>query len=335
MKTFSKAITGSLLAIAMAGCTVGGTSATATSQATTAASMDTSKMMIGVVQLVQHPALDSATQGFVDELKAELNLTDANFDIQNASGDSATCSTICNSFVSENASLILANATPALQAAKNATTTIPVLGTSVTEYGTALGIENFSGTPGGNVSGTADLAPLDQQADMFTELLPDAKTIGILYCSGEPNSVYQVKEVTKYLENKGLTVTPYPFTDTNDVAQVTQSAASNCDALYIPTDNTAASATETIYNVTSKTKTPIIAGEEGICSGCGIATLSIDYYELGKTTGAMAAKILKGEADVSTMAIEYYKNPKKEYNEKICKELGITVPSDYTAIAAN
>ena len=211
------------------------------------------------------------------------------------------CSTIANSFVAENANLILANATPALQAAKNATTTIPVLGTSVTEYGTALGIKDFSGTPGGNISGTSDLAPLDQQADMFTELLPNAKNIGILYCSGEPNSVYQVQKVTEYLKAKGLNVTPYPFTDTNDVAQVTQSAASSSDALYIPTDNTAASATETIYNVVSKTKTPIIAGEEGICSGCGIATLSIDYYELGKTTGQMAAKILKGEADVSTM----------------------------------
>lgn len=334
MTKFSKLITGSLLAAALAGCTVGGTSSASTSTASSTAA-DTSKVMIGVVQLVQHPALDSATQGFVDELKSELNLTDANFDIQNASGDSATCSTIANSFVAENANLILANATPALQAAKNATTTIPVLGTSVTEYGTALGIKDFSGTPGGNISGTSDLAPLDQQADMFTELLPNAKNIGILYCSGEPNSVYQVQKVTEYLKAKGLNVTPYPFTDTNDVAQVTQSAASSSDALYIPTDNTAASATETIYNVVSKTKTPIIAGEEGICSGCGIATLSIDYYELGKTTGQMAAKILKGEADVSTMAIEYYKNPKKEYNEKICKELGITVPSDYTAIASN
>jgi putative ABC transport system substrate-binding protein len=334
MKTFSKVITGSLLALAMAGCTVGGSSASAASSAS-AVSTDTSKIMIGIVQLVQHPALDSATKGFVDELKSEMNLTDANFDIQNASGDSATCSTIANAFVSEKADLILANATAALQAAKNATTSIPVLGTSVTEYGTALGISDFNGTPGGNVSGTSDLAPLDQQADMFTELLPNAKNIGILYCSGEPNSVYQVQKVTEYLKAKGLNVTSYPFTDTNDVAQVTQSAAASSDALYIPTDNTAASATETIYNVTSKTKTPIIAGEEGICSGCGIATLSIDYYELGKTTGKMAAKILKGEEDISKMEIEYYKNPKKEYNAKICQELGIEVPSDYTAIASN
>lgn len=343
MTKFSKMIAGSLLAVALAGCTVGGSSSASTGTASAASgtstgsastAVDPSKMMIGVVQLVQHPALDSATQGFVDELKAELNLTDANFDIQNASGDSATCTTIANAFVSEKADLILANATPALQAAKNATTTIPVLGTSVTEYGTALGIKDFSGTPGGNISGTSDLAPLDQQADMFTELLPNAKNIGILYCSGEPNSVYQVTKVTEYLKAKGLNVTAYPFTDTNDVAQVTQSAASGSDALYIPTDNTAASATETIYNVTSKTKTPIIAGEEGICSGCGIATLSIDYYELGKTTGAMAAKILKGESKVSEMPVEYYKNPKKEYNEKICQELGITVPSGYIAIAA-
>lgn len=329
MKKITRKLLSGAIALTLTGCAVGGTPNSTTASSASASSDD--NYLIGVVQLVQHPALDAATQGFVDELKAELNLTDENFDIQNASNDSPTCTTIANAFINEKVDLILANATPALQAAKSATSTTPILGTSVTEYGTALGIDNFDGVVGGNVSGTSDLAPLDQQAAMFKELLPDAKNIGILYCSGEPNSVYQVKVVTAELENLGYTVTAYPFTDTNDVAQVTQSAATGSDALYIPTDNSAASATETIYNVVSQTKTPIIAGEEGICSGCGIATLSIDYYELGKTTGAMAARILQGE-DISKMEVEYYQNPVKKYNAKICSELGIEIPSDYTAI---
>lgn len=288
---------------------------------------------VGICQLVQHDALDAATKGFKDALTEEFG-DNVKFDEQNASNDIPTCATICNGFVSDGVDLILANATPALQAAVAATTEIPILGTSVTEYGTALDISDFNGTVGGNVSGTSDLAPLDQQADMFTELLPDAKTIGILYCSGEANSVYQANVVQKALEDKGLTVNVYTFADSNDVATVTGTACSECDALYIPTDNTAASCAEAINNVAQPAGIPIICGEEGICKGCGIATLSIDYYQLGVTTGKMAIKILKGEADISTMPIEYYTNPVKEYNADICKALNITVPSDYTAIGA-
>ena len=203
--------------------------------------------------------------------------------------------------VSSGVDLILANATPALQAAAAATSDIPILGTSVTEYGVALSIDGFNGTVGGNISGTSDLAPLDQQAAMFAELLPDAKTVGILYCSGEANSVYQADKVKTALEAAGVTVKVYTFADSNDVAAVTTTACGECDALYIPTDNTAASCTEAINNVAQPAGIPIICGEEGICKGCGIATLSIDYYELGRTTGEMAAKILTGEADISTM----------------------------------
>ena len=228
--------------------------------------------------------------------------------------------------------LILANATPALQAASTATQTIPILGTAVTEYGVALDIKDFSGTVGGNISGTSDLAPLDQQADMLLELLPDAKNVGILYCSAEANSVYQADVVKAALEAKGVNVTVYTFADSNDVATVTQTACSENDALYIPTDNTAASCTEAINNVAEPAGVPIVAGEEGICKGCGIATLSIDYYELGRTTGAMAAKILTGESNVSEMPIEYYQNPVKKYDAARCEALGITVPSDYAAI---
>lgn len=286
---------------------------------------------VGICQLVQHPALDAATQGFKDVLTEEFG--DAvTFDEQNASNDSATCSTICTGFVSSQVDLILANATPALQAAVSATNEIPILGTSVTEYGVALKIDNFSGTVGGNISGTSDLAPLDQQAAMVSEIFPEAKTVGILYCSGEPNSVYQAQVVKESLEAKGLTVTVYTFADSNDVSTVTASACSENDVLYIPTDNTAANCAQAISAVALPAGVPIICGEEGICSGCGVATLSIDYYELGRTTGQMAVKILKGEADVSDMAIEYYPNPVKKYNEDIASQLNVTIPEGYTAI---
>ena len=256
------------------------------------------------------------------------------FDLKNASNDIPTCGTICHRLRrAANVDLILANATPALQAASTATQTIPILGTAVTEYGVALDIKDFSGTVGGNISGTSDLAPLDQQADMLLELLPDAKNVGILYCSAEANSVYQADVVKAALEAKGVNVTVYTFADSNDVATVTATTAcAENDALYIPTDNTAASCTEAINNVAEPAGVPIVAGEEGICKGCGIATLSIDYYELGRTTGAMAAKILTGEANVSEMPIEYYQNPVKKYDAARCEALGITVPSDYVAI---
>lgn len=332
MKKITASVLASMMFLSMAGCgSSGSASAASTAEASGSASAsETATHLVGIIQLVQHPALDQATQGFEDELKAELG-DNVEFDYQNASGDSPTCTTIANQFVSEGVDLIMANATAALQAAASATDTIPVLGTSITEYGVALGIDNFNGTVGGNVSGTSDLAPLDQQADMFDELLPDANTIGILYCSAEANSVYQANVVKAALKAKGKTVTVYTFADSNDVASVTQQACSECDALYIPTDNTAASCTEAINNVASQAGTPIITGEKGIMEGCGIATLSIDYYELGKTTGAMAAKILKGESDISTMPIEYYSNPEKLYNPERCTALGITVPDDYTA----
>ena len=287
---------------------------------------------VGICQLVQHTALDAATQGFKDVLTETFG-DNVTFEEGNASNDIPSCSTICSGFVEGGVDLILANATPALQAAASATDTIPILGTSVTEYGVALSIDNFSGTVGTNISGTSDLAPLDQQADMITELCPNAKTVGILYCSGEANSVYQAKVVKDCLEKKGLTVNVYTFADSNDVSTVTSSACSECDALYIPTDNTAASCTGAINAIALPAGVPIIAGEEGICSGCGVATLSIDYYELGRTTGEMAVKILKGEANVSEMPIEYYANPVKKYNADIASQLGITIPDDYTAIS--
>ena len=285
---------------------------------------------VGICQLVEHAALDAATQGFEDALTAEFG-ENVTFDFQNAQNDSATCATIANGFVSAGVDLIMANATPALQAAQAATNQIPILGTSVTEYGVALGLSDFTGVVGGNVSGTSDLAPLDQQAEMITEWLPEAKKVGLLYCSAEANSQYQVDEVQKALEEKGVTATQYAFSDSNDLASVCQKAADENDAVYVPTDNTCAANTGIIDGICRPAKKPVFAGEEGICSGCGVATLSISYYALGYTTGEMAVKVLTGEADISTMPVEYTTVTKK-YNKTICDDLGLTVPEGYEAI---
>jgi len=286
---------------------------------------------VGVCQLVQHPALDAATQGFQDALTEKLG--DAvTFDVQNASGDSNTCSTIVNGFVSSGVNLIMANATPALQAAVAATGDIPILGTSVTDYATALDMDDWTGATGINVSGTSDLAPLDQQAAMLHELFPDASTVGLLYCSAEPNSKYQVDVITGYLTELGYACVEYTFADSNDVASVAQSACDGSDVIYIPTDNTAASCTEAIRNVVEPAMKPVIAGEEGICKGCGVATLSISYYDLGYATGEMAYEVLVNGADVATLDIAFAPNVTKEYNAELCELLGVGIPEDYAAI---
>ena len=289
---------------------------------------------IGICQLVQHEALDAATEGFKQAVIDQLGEGNVKFDEQNASGDSNTCSTIVNTFVADEVDLIMANATPALQAAATATADIPILGTSVTEYGVAMGIENFTGTVGGNVSGTSDLAPLDQQAEMVKAWCPDAQTVGLVFCSAEANSKYQVEQVEKYLTEAGLTCARYPFADTNDMAAVVEEAAANSDVIYVPTDNACANGTGIIDGICRPLKVPVIAGEAGICGGCGIATLSIDYYDLGYATGIMAAKILKGEAKISEMPIEYTPAEKitPMYNAAICEELGITPLDGYTPL---
>ena len=288
------------------------------------------KYVVGICQLVQHDALDAATQGFIDALNEALP-GQVEIVNKNASGDSANCSTIVNGFVSDGVDLIMANATPALTAAAAATSDIPILGTSITAYGVALDIDDFNGTVGGNISGTSDLADLEAQANMITEWFPEAKKVALLFCSGEPNSRYQIEEVAKCLSDKGIETKEFAFTDTNDVASVTQSAADYADVVYVPTDNTAASNTEAIANVLVPAGVPAICGEEGICKGCGVATLSISYYDLGVTTGKMAAKILTGESKVEEMPIEYAPEFTKEYNPTIAEALGITIPDDYVA----
>ena len=281
---------------------------------------------VGICQLVQHVALDDATQGFIDALNEALP-GQVTFDNQNASNEIPMCSTIVNQFIAEEVDLIMANATPALQAASAATSEIPILGTSVTEYGVALGIENFNGTVGGNVSGTSDLAPLSEQAAMIKEWFPDAKNIGLLYCSAEANSQYQVDVVKAELEKLGYTCKYYSFSDSNDLASVVEVAVAGCDVIYLPTDNTVAANTAIIDNVCRPAGKPVIGGDQGICEGCTVATLCIAYYDLGYATGKMAAKVLTGEADISTMPIEYAE-ASSIYNVAICEDLGLTPPSD-------
>ncbi len=310
-----------MMMLVLVGCSAGETGGDSTEKV----------FKVGVIQLVQHEALDMATQGFVDALEAEFG-DKVDVDVKLASGDSATCATIASSFVADGYDLILGNATPALQAAAHATSDIPVLGTSITEYGVALDIENFNGTPGGNVSGTSDLAPLDAQAQMIIDLFPEAKTVGLIYCSAEANSIYQVNYVKDYLEAKGLVCKVYSFESSNDVSIVVTGACEEIDVLYVPTDNTCASNGGVIENACYSAGVPVITGEKNTCISCGgVATYSIDYYDLGLATGAMAIRILNGE-DISTMPVEYCNNPVKMYSKEMAELYNVTIPEDYIMI---
>ena len=326
------------LAMVFALCACGETAAPAAAPAASPeavsdaapAASDAKTFTVGVCQLVQHPALDAATQGFQDALTEKLG-DQVSFSVQNASGDSATCSVICNQFVSDGVDLILANATPALLAAQSATNKIPILGTSVTDYADALGLEAGSTTTGTNISGTSDGVPAQSFADLLKQVVPDTQKVGMLYCSGEPNSKFQADQIRPILEGMGYTVADYTFADSNDVAQVAANACDDSDVLYIPTDNTAASNAELINSVCLEKKVPVVAGEENLCLGCGSVTLSISYYDLGKVTGEMAAKVLADGADVSTMTIEYAPFTGK-YTAVNCEALSVAVPEGFEAI---
>ena len=326
MKKVIALICAAVLMLGMTACT------TAQNQGTTPNNennQNDGKYVIGICQFMPHPALDKATEGFMAAVEEGLGKDNVVFDPQNAAGEASNCTTIVNGFVASKVDLIMANATPALVAAYNATETIPILGTSVTEYGVALGIDNFGGTVGANVSGTSDLADLAKQAQMILDWYPDAKNVGLLYCSAEANSKYQIEEVEKLLTAKGLTCKQFAFADTSDLMSVTQEAVSFADVIYVPTDNTVANNATAIDSVCRPAGIPIIAGESGICSGCGIATLSIDYYDLGYATGKMAVRILKNGEDITKMPIEYAPEVSYLYNEEICKELGITPLDGY------
>lgn len=290
------------------------------------------KYTVGICQLVQHEALDAATKGFKDALKEKLG-DDVEFDEQNAANDSATCATIANQFVSNKVDLIMANATPALQAAAAATADIPIVATSITDYATALEISDWTGKTGKNITGSADLAPLDKQAEMIKELFPNTKKVGILYNSGEANSKYQSTVVTAALKELGIEAKEYTSADSNDLASVVTTACAEVDVIYIPTDNTMASNTGIVNNIAEPAKIPVVAGEVGICKGCGVATLSIDYYSIGKKAGEMAYEILVNGAKPGEMEIEYSDTLTKQYMASRCKTLGITIPTDYVAIS--
>ena len=288
---------------------------------------------VGICQLVQHAALDAATQGFMDALTEKLG-DNVKFDLQNAQGETTMCSTIVTGFVANEYDLIMANATPALLAAVAATDTIPILGTSVTDYGTALAIDDMDATKGTgiNVSGTSDGVPAQQYADTVMELVPDAKNVAVLYCSAEPNSVLQADQFIACMDEKGVKTTVYTFTDSNDIQAVVTTAVEGSDAMYIPTDNTAASNMTIVANVCGGVNLPVICGEEGMCGAGGLATVSISYYDIGHVCGEMAYDILVNGADVSTMPIGYAASPVKKYNPDYAATIGFEMPEGYEAI---
>ena len=326
-------LTAAAMSLSLAACSGGGSGSSGSpAPSASPSAQGDAAYTVGICQLAPHDALDAATQGFKDALTEALG-DSVKFSEGNAGGDSNNCITIIDGFMAEGVDLILANATASLTAAASATDTVPILGTAITNYGVALNLDSTEdGVLGGNISGTSDLAPLDQQAAMLQELFPEAENVGLLYCSAEPNSIFQVETISGYLTEMGYTCTNYAFTDVNDLTAVTQTACDNSDVIYIPTDNTAANNAETIGNVVIPAGVPVVAGESGICSGCGVVTLSIDYYELGQITGQMAARILTGEEEVSQMAIAYDTTLTKLYNSANCEALGITPPDGYEPI---
>ena len=323
MKKWMKTIATTMaLTMAMTGC--GGSSDAPADDAA-------DKYTVGIVQQLEHPALDAATLGFQEKL-TELLDGNVTFDYQNAQGEQTNCTTIATKFVSDGVDLIMANATTALQSAAAATADIPIVGTSVTDYVTA-GVVDSNEAPGRNVTGASDLAPIDEQIAMLMELVPDVQKVGIVYCSAEPNSMYQSKLAQTELDEANIAWAEYTAADSNEVQSVVTKAVAECDVLYVPTDNTMANNTEIIKNVAVPAGVPVIAGEEGICSGCGVATLSISYYDLGVKAAEMAYEILVNGADPAEMPIEYVSEGITEkYNAEIAETLKIAIPEGMVAI---
>ncbi|MBD5141609.1 MAG: ABC transporter substrate-binding protein [Ruminococcus sp.] len=337
MKRILAAMAASAMLFSMAGCSndsgsAGGTSANNGGGDAGAAGGSDKVYNIGICQLVEHPALDAATEGFMTALKDKLG-DSVKFDNQNAQNEATNCTTICNNFVSSNVDLIMANATGSLQAASSATSSIPIVGTSITNYATAMGVADWVEMKGKNITGTSDLAPIEEQENMIVELFPEVKQVGILYCSAEANSKYQATLMEAALTADGIAYKEYSVADSNEIQAMTTTAVSECDVLYIPTDNTIANATETVKNVVVPANIPVIAGEEGICQGCGVASLSISYYDIGYKAGEMAYDILVNGKNAGDMDIEFAPKVEKKYNAEICQSLGITPPEDYVEIA--
>lgn len=291
------------------------------------ASSDTGKpLRVGVIQLTQHAALDAACEGFVEGLKASgLNVQ---IDVQNAQGEQAICSTIATKFVNDGVDLIMAIATPAAQAAAQATKDIPILITAVTDPVSA-GLVASNEAPGGNVSGTSDMNPVTEQVGLLIKLVPEAKTVGIMYNSSEDNSIIQAKMARAALESKGLTAVDLTVSSSNEVQAVAQSAVGKVDALYLPTDNLMADTMATISMVATPAGIPIICGESNMVKAGGLATYGISYKQLGLQTAAQAVKILSDGASAATMPIEYCNlDLELTINQEIADQLGITIPAD-------
>jgi len=284
---------------------------------------------IGIIQYVEHSALDAAREGFIAALADNGYVDGENItiDVQNAQADQSNLATISDRFVSNNVDLILAIATPATQAIAGKTTEIPILGTAVTDYEVARLVDTNE-VPGVNVSGTTDMNPINEQIDLLIQLVPTAKTVGVLYTSSEDNSVLQAKIAKEAIENAGLKYVEVTVTNSNDVQQATQSIVGQCDAIYIPTDNVFASAMPVVHGVTAESKTPVICGESGMVQNGGLATLGINYYDLGYQTGLMAVKILKGEAEPATMPIESATKFDFAINGTVASEIGLEIPAD-------
>ena len=291
----------------------------------------TTKFTIGIVQQLEHQALDEATAGFQDGVKAVLGEENVTFDYKNAQNDANNCTTIVTKFVSDKVDLIMANATTALQAAAAATADIPVVGTSITDYISA-GVIDTNEKPGRNVTGASDLAPIDQQVDMLLEFFPDVKNVGILYCSSESNSVFQAEQAQKFFTAAGVNATTFTFSDSNDMQGVLTNVVAVVDALYIPTDNTAAENMEMVKNITVPAGIPVFSGEENACAGGGLMTLSISYYSMGYAAGEMAAAILKDGKNPAEMPIVYATETTRKYNPEIAEALNWAVPADLEAI---
>ena len=284
---------------------------------------------IGIIQYVEHVALDSAREGFVDALSDNGYVDGENItiDVQNAQADQSNLSTISDRFVSNNVDLVLAIATPAAQSIAGKTKDIPILGTAITDYVAAKLVESNE-APGGNVSGTTDMNPIREQIELLVKLVPDAETVGLIYTSSEDNSIVQAAIAREVIEELGLTYTEVTVTNSNDVQQATQSIVEECDAIYLPTDNVIASSMPIVYSVTVESKTPVICGESGMVESGGLATLGINYYDLGYKTGLMAIKVLKGEAQPATMPIESADEFDFAINGAVANEIGLEIPED-------
>ncbi|WP_300367714.1 ABC transporter substrate-binding protein [Brachyspira sp.] len=284
-------------------------------------------LKIGILQLIEHDALDASYRGFVDGLK-EAGYEDGKniiIDYQNAQGEQANCVTIGQKFINDKSDLILAIATPAAQAVANMTKDIPILVTAVTDPAAAKLVAD-NNAPGGNVSGTSDLTPVEAQIELLKEITPNLKTVGLLYCSSEQNSVFQMDIAKKKLDSMGLKYIDATVTSANEIQQVVQSLVGKVEAIYIPTDNMIAAGMTTVAFVVEPAKLPVVCGEGGMTMLGGIATYAISYYELGKLTATQAVAILKGEKKPANMPIETLKTFDLVVNTNMVNGIGITIP---------